>query len=145
MIIEDYILWLVIMVLFLIAEALTMGLYTIWFAVGALVALIVSLFDLHIGIQIAAFLLVSVGCLVFVFPTIKSKLNFGKEKTNAAALIEQTGVVIETIDNMKPQGLVKVAGQTWTARSVEDKVIEVGTKVIIEEIQGVKLMVRAIQ
>lgn len=138
---EDYIIWLIVIVFFLIAEALTMGLYTIWFSIGATVALILSLFHVHIVIQILAFFIVSIMALIFIYPLVRNKLNFGKTKTNADALIGKIGIVIEEINNLVPTGLTKVDGQVWTSRNSLDGVIEKGKKVRIDTIQGVKLIV----
>lgn len=139
---EEYIIWLVLMVVFLIVEAITMGLTTIWFAAGAFVAMLLSLLGVQLWIQIAAFLVIATLCLIFLYPFFRSKLRFGTEKTNFETVIGKNGIVIEAIDNMKSIGQVKVDGQIWSARSSEEGIIEVGKKVFIEEVKGVKLIVK---
>lgn len=141
---EHYIIWLVVMVVFLIVEAITMGLTTIWFAVGAFVAMILSLFGVPLSIQITIFIIVSVACLLFVYPLVKNKFKPGQTKTNYESVINKVGIVIEKIDNIKAAGQVKVEGQIWTARALKDEEIEVDTRVIINEVHGVKLIVSKI-
>ncbi len=135
---DEYIIWLIIMVFFLIFEAITMGLTTIWFAMGAFVAMLLALFDLPVIVQIATFLVVSVASLVFVYPIVKNKFKIGKEKTNFEALAGKTGVVVEKIDNTAGTGQVKVGGQIWSARTVSGKELPEGTQIRIVNITGVK-------
>lgn len=141
---EYYIIWLIVMVIFLIIEAITMGLTTIWFAVGAFVAMILSLFGVPLSVQIAVFLILSIACLFFVYPIVKNKIKPGQIKTNYESVINKVGIVSERIDNINALGQVKVDGQIWTARALEDEVIEVDTRVIINEVRGVKLFVSKI-
>lgn len=77
---DYYIIWLIVMVICLTVEALSMSLTTIWFAIGALVALILALFGIPIGVQIIIFLVISIACLIFLYPILKNKLQ-GKEST----------------------------------------------------------------
>ncbi len=142
---DYYIIWLIIMVICLVVEALTMGLATIWFAAGAFVAMILSLLGVPIGIQIAVFLVVSIACLIYIYPLVKNIIRPGKEKTNYEAVINKIGIVTGTIDNMKAQGQVKVNGQIWSAKAIDNIVIEEGNEVMIQEVIGVKLMVKEIQ
>ncbi|HHZ02465.1 MAG TPA: NfeD family protein [Tissierellia bacterium] len=133
--------WLGIVVVSVIIEALTMGLTTIWFAIGAIVAFLVNLTGIGIEVQIVAFLLVSILCLLFTRPFAMKKLKVGRIRTNTDLLIGQQCKVESTIDNLNNQGTVNVKGQIWTARSVDDQVIEKGEIVTIKEIIGVKLIV----
>ena len=139
---EKYIIWLILMVVFLIIEAITMGLTTIWFAAGAFIAMLLSLLGLQLWIQIAAFLIITILCLIFLYPFFRNKFRIGIEKTNFETVIGKNGIVIEAIDNMKSSGQVKVDGQIWSARSNAEEIIEVGKKVLIEEVKGVKLIVK---
>lgn len=138
---DYYIIWLIVMVICLVVEALTMGLTTIWFAVGAFVAMLLSLMGVPISIQIVVFLVISITCLIFLYPIVKNKLKLGKEKTNYEAMLNKVGLVVEEIDNVKSTGQVKVEGQIWTARSLDDYIIETGKLVTINEVRGVKLIV----
>lgn len=140
--------WGFAVIFFLLLEALTMGLTTIWFAAGAFVAAAVALFGCPFSVQIVAFVVVSVLCLVFTRPIAKRFLNDKTEKTNADSVIGCTGVVTEDIDNLLAKGQVLVKGQYWTARAEEDgkfikegSIIREGAKVTVKKISGVTLIV----
>lgn len=135
--------WLILFVVLLIIEIFTMGLTTIWFAGGALVALILAFVGFTLPVQIIAFLLVSVLLVVLTRPIAVKYFNREREKTNAESLIGQKAVVIEQIDTLHGQGRVEVNGMEWSAKTDEIKeIIEVGEVVMIEGIQGVKLIIR---
>lgn len=133
--------WLVLLAFLLFVEILTLGLTTIWFAGGALVAFIVSLFYDNLLLEIILFLVISLALLFFTRPIVKKFFNSTRVKTNYTAVIGKEALVTATIDNDNSTGLAVVDGQEWTARSVDGSVIEKGTKVIVESISGVKLMV----
>ncbi len=134
--------WLFIVVVMAVIEIITLGLTTIWFAGGALVAFVASLLGANLSVQVALFVVVSVGLLALTRPLAVKFLNKGRESTNAESLIGKKAVVKQEIDNLNARGQVSVNGQEWTARSLEDKVIKEGKTVEIAEISGVKLMVR---
>lgn len=136
-------LWLVVMVLFLMVEAATVGLVCIWFAVGALAALIAALLGAEIWLQIVLFLVVSAVALYFTRPLAKKYVNAKVEPTNADMVIGKECRVTEAIDNIAGTGAVYVDGKTWTARSESDEVIPEGTLVTAKSIKGVKLIVAA--
>ncbi len=136
-------LWIALFVIFLIAEALTAQLTTVWFAAGSLVALILELAGVKsIGIQVAAFLAVSAVTLLATRPLVKKMINKKAVATNADRNIGCEAVVTEDIDNLKAQGAVKVNGNIWSARSADESPIETGAIVITEKIDGVKMIVR---
>ena len=133
--------WLIVMIGFLIDEAVTVGLVGIWFAGGALVAVILSLFEVSPLMQIIVFFAVSICLLVFTRKIFVEKLNTGKENTNVDALIGETGQVTMTINPMEV-GQVKLKGQVWSALADDSLLtIEEGTYVTIKAIEGVKLIV----
>ena len=134
--------WLIVIAVCIIIEASTLGLTTIWFAIGALIAWFIYLSGLSLQIQIVVFLLVSIACLILTRPIAVEKLKVGKAKTNLDSLIGETGVVETTINNVNSQGYVKLKGQIWSARSIDDEVIEKDELVVVEEIKGVKLIVK---
>lgn len=136
-------LWLIVMVLFLVVEAATVGLVCIWFAVGALSALIAALLGAEIWLQIVLFLVVSAVALYFTRPLAKKYVNAKVEPTNADMVIGKECRVTEAIDNIAGTGAVYVDGKTWTARSESDEVIPEGTLVTAKSIKGVKLIVAA--
>lgn len=138
------ILWIIILLLSIFMEALTMGLTTIWFAGGALAALIVEMLSGSIYLQISVFLIVSLVLLYFTRPVAVRYFNKERVKTNIDGLIGKQAVVTETIHNLKGTGQVTVAGQEWTARSSDEaRSFEEGEIVKIVAIKGVKLMVEA--
>lgn len=139
------IIWLVIFVVFLGIEIATLGLTTIWFAGGALLAMLVAAIGLPVYIQIPVFLIVSVVLLLFTRPLAMKYFNKERVKTNAESLVGETAVVTETINNIKGMGKAVINGQEWTARSSTDAVeIEKETKAVIVAIEGVKLIVQPV-
>ncbi len=139
----ETIFWLILFVVLLIIEILTMGLTTVWFAGGALVAFILAFAGFELPVQIIVFLLVSILLLVLTRPIAIQFFNKEREKTNVDSLIGQKAIVLETIDTLHGTGRVEVNGMEWSAK-VEDPtaVIEAGVVVSIEGIQGVKLIVK---
>lgn len=135
------VIWLALAVIFLVIEGITVGLTTIWFAAGAFIALLLSLLNAPIWLQILVFFVVSVCLLVFTRKIFVEKLHTGAEKTNVDALINKEGIVTADISPFAP-GQAKVNGQIWTAVGPdEETVIPVGTQVRIVAIEGVKLIV----
>lgn len=136
------VIWIVLLIVFLILEAATVQLVSVWFAVGALAALFANLGGLNVIGQIVLFLVLSAVCLIATRPLVK-KLTAAKiQKTNADRCIGAEAVVTEDINNLESTGQVKAIGNIWTARSADDSVIEKGTVVIVERMEGVKLIVR---
>lgn len=133
--------WLVAAVVLLAVEAITVGLTSIWFSLGAVAALIVSFFTGNIWIQIGCFLAVSFLTLFGVRPAAKRFMASSRQATNADRVIGAEGVVVEAVDNLNATGQVKVKGMVWTARAVDDTVIPQSTLVRVERIEGVKLIV----
>ena len=135
--------WLIVMVLFLAVEAATVGLVCIWFAVGALVALLAAMCGAQLWLQIVLFLVVSAATLYFTRPLVRKYVNSKVEPTNADMVIGKECRVTETVDNIAGTGAVYVDGKTWTARSARDEVIPEGALVTAKSIDGVKLIVAA--
>ncbi len=134
--------WLIVMILFIVFELLTMGLTTIWFALGALAALAIAAVGGPIWLQILVCFVVSLLSLLFYRSVAKEHFNKNRVKTNADSLIGKKGIVTEDISNIYATGQVTVAGQEWTARAVNDEVVyEKGMMVVIRDIKGVKLIV----
>ncbi len=134
--------WLVIVVVMAIIEIITLGLTTIWFAGGALVAFLAYVFGANLVVQVILFVVASLLLLALTRPLAVEFLNKDRTRTNAESLIGKTAVVIQEIDNIKAHGQVNVEGQEWTARSVDGQMIPRDALVEIVEISGVKLMVR---
>lgn len=137
--------WLALLVVFLVIEAVTLGLTTIWFAGGALAAFVLAVLGADTLIQIAAFCAVSVVLLIVTRPAAVRLLNRDRVKTNAESLIGETAVVTEAVDNLANAGRVQVKGQSWAARaSSDDTRIETGKQVRIMKISGVKLIIEEV-
>ena len=135
------IIWLVLLLLFAGSEALTVGLTSIWFAAGALCALIAALLGGPLWVQIALFLAVSTLCLLAVRPLAKRLLNNRVEPTNADRVIGEQAQVTEDIDNIRGKGAVVIRGVAWTARSEDGSPLPAGTLVRVLRIEGVKVFV----
>ena len=135
------IIWLALLVLFAIAEALTVGLVSIWFAAGALVALLSTFFTANIWFQIALFLLVSALSMAVIRPLARKHVLPTVVPTNADRVVGQAGMVTEAVDNEAGTGQVNVLGQTWTARSQLGVVIPQGAQITVRRIEGVKVFV----
>ena len=134
--------WVAALVVFLIVEAVTAGLVSIWFVFGSLVALICAALGAAVWLQIFWFVIVSVATLVLTRPLVKRYVDSRSGATNADRSIGRTAVVTERIDNLAAAGAVKLDGVVWTARSTDDAVaIETGERVTVRAIEGVKLIV----
>lgn len=136
--------WLSAMVIFMIVEAATVGLASIWFAIGALAALIAALLRAKLWLQIALFIVVSVLALILTRPLVKKYLNSRKSATNADRAIGTVCIVTEDIDNVAATGSVNAAGKVWTARSLSGLPIKCGSYVRAVAIEGVKLIVEPV-
>lgn len=137
----DVIIWLIIAAILIVSEIVSLGLTSIWFAGGAIVAAVVAHFGAHWIIQILVFAVVSFVLLILTRPIAQKHLMKDLEKTNIDGLIGTIGLVTETIDNTKAEGVVILDGKEWTARSVNGDIIEKDSNVKVDSISGVKLMV----
>ena len=134
--------WIIVLIICLIFEAITLGLTTIWFALGALITCIVSLFVDNFTIQLFVFFGTSILFLLLTRPIAVKYFSKNKTKTNYESLIGKTGIVLTTINNIKNEGRVQVGSETWLARSENDEIIEKEAIVTISEIKGVRLIVK---
>ena len=132
--------WLALAIVLVIAEAATVQLVSIWFAAGALAAMIPAMIGLDFTAQLAMFALVS----AITRPLVKKKLAVRRVETNARAVVGMLGKVTTEIDNAKSQGRVSVDDMDWSARSEDGSIIPAGDEVLVKEIQGVKLIVERI-
>lgn len=134
--------WAIALVVLLIIEGATAQLVTIWFAAGALAALIATFCGAKLWLQITLFIVVSGVTLAATRPLVKKITHAKAQPLNADRCIGETAVVTETIDNISGKGAVKVGGIVWTARSEGGEIIEEGKNVVIEKIEGVKVIVK---
>lgn len=133
-------LWLILMTILLLIEAATLGITTIWFALGALVASFFAAFNSPLWFQFVIFGISSLVLLVFTRPILVEKMEIGQNKTNLDLMQEYTGIVIKQIEPFST-GQVRVNGSVWTAISVDNKTIPIDTEVKVLDIEGVKLIV----
>ena len=140
---ESMIFWLVLLIIAIVIEVLTMGLTTIWFAGGALTAILAALLHAPLWLQIILFAVVSLLLLFFTRPIAVKYFNRDRVKTNVESMVGRQAVVTSEINNIQGIGQVTLNGQEWSARSVNEKVsIPVGSVVNVVSVSGVKLIVR---
>ncbi|MDO4266900.1 MAG: NfeD family protein [Eubacteriales bacterium] len=134
--------WLIGFVILVGIEAATMALTTIWFAGGAFVAFLLSLFGVPLEIQLGAFVVMSFLLLFLTRPFASKYINSSTVKTNADSLVGREARVTEKIDNRQETGTAVINGQEWTARAADDdETYPAGAMVRVSSIQGVKLIV----
>ncbi len=140
---EMMVVWLVVLVLSIVIEIISLGLTSIWFAGGAIVALVMAALSLPFWLQVLVFLLVSVVLMVFTRPIAVKYFNKDRVRTNVESLIGRQAIVISEISNRQGIGQVTVGGQEWTARTEDEEIdLPVGAVVEIIAVDGVKLIVR---
>ena len=138
------IVWLVLMVVFLIAEASTVQLICIWFAAGSLVAMLVSLLGGAVWLQVLVFFTLSIVLFAMLWPLAKKHFKPKLVATNADALVGKLCTVTEDIDPVEG-GRVKLGDVTWSARSETGEALTAGTQVKILKIQGAKVFVEKVK
>ena len=137
--------WIVAAAVFLIVEAATAAMNSIWFMAGSLAALAAAALDAPLWTQVLLFIAVSGVCFAVLYPRLKDSLRRDRQATNADMVIGRECVVTQRIDNLAGTGAVSVGGRTWTARSLNGEVIELDAVVTADSIQGVKLMVSPVR
>ena len=134
--------WLVIAVVLGIFEAATVALVSIWFAIGAVAAMVPAYFNAPFWVQILVFILVSALCFVFTRPFFKKIIRVNKQPTNVDRLVGQEGVATDDIENIECRGKVFISGLTWSARSETGELIPQGAVVTVKKIEGATLVVK---
>ncbi|HBJ17725.1 MAG TPA: NfeD family protein [Clostridiales bacterium] len=138
--------WLVLLVVFLIVEAACpIHLVSVWFAMGALVALLGAALDAPVWLQIVLFVVVSGALLALLWPLAKKFLNPQVTATNVDSVIGTVGIVTASIDNVEALGQVKLGGMEWSARSTSGDTIPTGTEVRVDRVEGVKVFVTPVK
>ena len=134
--------WLIVLVVLIATEIANMGLTTIWFAAGALVAAIISLLGGNVWWQVGIGLVVSLLLLFFTRPIAVKYFNRERVRTNVESLVGRQAIVISEVNNLQGTGQVNISGQEWSARASSDSVTyPVGSVVNVVAISGVKLIV----
>ena len=137
--------WILAIVVFVIVEAMTVNLVSIWFMGGALAAMIAAMCSLGFVWQLSLFVAVSGVLLVLFRPILRKKLTPKRTRTNADRLIGREALVTEPIDDLRATGAVRIDGVLWTARSETGANIPVDAVVTITRIEGAKLFVRPVE
>ena len=138
--------WLIIAGVCLVIEIITVGFLVFWFAIGALIAMVTSLFIDNLVIQTAVFIISSTILIFATKPFVKKFVNNKNSvKTNVYSSIGKIGIVTKDIDSIDGTGQVKVDGEVWSAIGLNDINISKGTEVKVEEIKGVKAIVSPVQ
>ena len=139
----DIAIWGGAVVVLLIIEGATYGLTSVWFAIGALCALITAALGAPLWLQVLWFAVVSAATLLLTRPLVVKYVNSRTQPTNADRLLGQTAMVRERVDNLAGTGTVYADGKLWTARSAGGQVLPEGERVLVRRIEGVKLIVEA--
>ena len=138
--------WLIMIIIFLGVELSTVTLTSIWFAAGALAAMLVAMFNGNVIVQVIAFLAVAFGLLYATKPWSKKFIDTKKVSTNADRAIGEEVRVIERVSNLDQTGRAIVHGLEWTVRTEDDNIIiEQGELVRVVRIAGVKLIVERVE
>lgn len=133
--------WLIVTILAAVVEAAVPSLVSVWFVPGGLAACAASVLGAELWLQIVLFLAVSCLALVVTRPLAKKLLSKDKQRTNVDMIIGKHAIVTDPIDNIRAEGRVSVMGNSWSARSAGGEPINVGETVVVERIEGVKLIV----
>ena len=141
----EKVIWTILLLTFAVGEAISVGLTSIWFATGALVALVCALLGGSVYLQLTLFVVVSALCLLAMRPLAQRYLNNRVEPTNADRILGTVAPVTQDIDNLQATGTVRIGGTTWSARSEHNTVIPAGTLVRVLRIEGVKVYVEPYQ
>ena len=141
----DKVIWLILLILFVMAEAATVSVVSLWFAAGALAALMAAMLGAQVWLQILLFGVVSAGLLIALQPLVRKHFTPKLTRTNVDAVIGAEGIVTVAIDNVHSTGQVKLGAVEWTARSTDGKPIEAGCRVRADKVEGVKLFVTALE
>jgi len=134
--------WLAAMIILIVIEIVTVGLTTIWFAIGALVAIIVSMLGGGVILQLTVFIIVSFVMLIFTRPFAVKYINSSRIRTNYEGIIGKVVRITQDVDNIAGKGNAVVNGQEWTVRAVKEECkIPAGDLAKVVDIKGVKLIV----
>ena len=137
----EAIFWLIAMVIFIAAEAMTVSLVSIWFAAGALGAIIVALTGGSLTFQVTVFLALAIVLLFCLRGIVRKHFTPRITRTNVDSVIGATGVVVTPVNNIAALGQVRIGGVEWSARSTDNSHIPAGTLVKVDRVEGVKVFV----
>lgn len=133
--------WLIAMVVFILAEAATVTLVSIWFAAGALVAVVVALLGGGVSLQVTLFLAVSIALLACMRNLVRRHFTPHLVRTNVDSVVGSMGVVTTPVNNIAALGKVEINGMEWSARSTTGSPLMEGAQVKVDKVEGVKVYV----
>lgn len=139
------IIWLVLLVMFVLIEASTVSVVSLWFALGALAAMIAGLCGAEVWLQVVLFVGISCVLLAALRPVVRKYFTPRLTRTNVDGVIGATGLVTAQINNVTSQGKVKLGAMEWSARSTTGQVIEPDTQVQVDRVEGVKIFVTPVK
>ena len=140
-----WVFWLIAAGIFFIIEMATIGLLVFWLGIGSLLAMVTSFFVESIIVQFVVFLVTSTLLIIFTRPLVNKFVKVPKEiKTNAYSIIGKKGIVTSKINNIEGSGQIKIDGEVWSAKSLDEEEIEKNTEIEIVEIDGVKAVVKKV-
>jgi len=137
------ILWISAAVILGIIEASTVNLITVWFAVSAFITAVFSALEINFGVQITIFIVLSAVLVLLTRPLAKRFISQKTVATNADRVIAKEGIVTQKIDTIENSGQVKVMGQVWSAKTRNGETLEEETPVVVEALEGVRVVVSA--
>ncbi len=140
-----WVFWLIAAGIFFIIEMATIGFLVFWLGIGSLLAMVTSFFVDSIIVQFVVFLVTSTLLIIFTRPLVNKFVKVPKEiKTNAYSIIGKKGIVTSKINNIEGSGQIKIDGEVWSAKSLDEEEIEKNTEIEIVEIDGVKAVVKKV-
>lgn len=139
---ELTVIWIIGIIAFVILEAVTYQLVSIWFAFGAIGGLIAAALGTDFYIQMTIFLIISLICILCLRPFSVKILKPRNEQTNVDAMVGKDVLITDEVDNVKGLGSGKLDGKMWSVRSADDSIIPSNSTVVVEKIEGVKLIVK---
>ena len=141
----EAIFWLAAMVVFIAAEAMTVSLVSIWFAAGALGAIVVALLGGGLILQVTVFLALAVALLLSLRSIVRKHFTPHVTRTNIDSVIGATGIVVTPVNNIAALGQVQINGMEWSARSSDNSHIPAGAMVRVDRVEGVKVFVSLVE
>jgi len=137
----EAIFWLIAMIIFIVAETTTVTLVSIWFALGALAAIVVALLGGGVGLQVGIFLAVSILLLISLRTMVRKYIRPRLVRTNVDSVVGAVGIVTTAVNNVAALGQVTIAGMEWSARSTTGEPLPEGVQVRVDRVEGVKVYV----
>lgn len=139
---EAWVVFLIIAALLAVGEVLTLSFFLAPFAVGALAGMVAELVGAPLVLSFTLAIVVSVGSFGVVRPIARRHQRTRPSlRTGVDALVGEEAMVVEIVDNEANAGTVRLAGEVWTARAFDEKVIESGRRVHVVEIRGATALV----